>query len=251
MPHTQTSEAGRFCSRPPHEGSSVRTHSAFNRGVTPLHRSSPCRPWPSVGCALDWFPVPSSKGHRTLRPRLPSSSLLVLNHIPSANPWPAYDQVFHDSNLIFRCPARPRQWWLILFSLDAEARPCDNGLAAAHRSRRGHLWCGSVGCDRVADGGDWRAPLGDTPGVHDCYGWLRVPLPGVSAIHGARLGTPGCACRDLLYYWRSHYRHLSYRLSAWAAVFVHLFRSPVPHRRLFVRLFSHTTCFFCSGASSS
>ena len=50
MPHKQTSEAGWFCSRPPHEGSSVRTHSAFNRRRegAPLHRSSPCRPGLSV-----------------------------------------------------------------------------------------------------------------------------------------------------------------------------------------------------------
>jgi hypothetical protein len=36
------------CFQAPHEGSSVRTHSAFNRGVTPLQRSSPCRRGPSV-----------------------------------------------------------------------------------------------------------------------------------------------------------------------------------------------------------
>ncbi len=70
---------------------------------------------------LVWFPVPSSKAHRTLRPRLPSSSLLVIKHIPSANPWPAYDQAFHDSNLVSRRHARPRQRWLILFSLGVDA----------------------------------------------------------------------------------------------------------------------------------
>ncbi len=43
IPQTQTSGAARIFSTHLHEGSSVRTHSAFNRGVTPLQRSSPCR----------------------------------------------------------------------------------------------------------------------------------------------------------------------------------------------------------------
>src|SRR5580704_6969565 len=64
---------------------SVRTHSAFNRGViAPLHRSSPCRYCASVF----WFcrlPVPSEV-NRKLRPRLPSSSTLSIpKPIPSAN----------------------------------------------------------------------------------------------------------------------------------------------------------------------
>ncbi len=70
---------------------------------------------------LVWFPVPSSKAHRTLRPRLPSSSLLVIKHIPSANPRPAYDldpPNFHPNS---RRPARPRRRWLILFSLGVDA----------------------------------------------------------------------------------------------------------------------------------
>ena len=40
-----------------------------------------------------------------------------------ANHWPAYAQVFHDSNLTSRCHARSRQWWLILFSLDSVHPP--------------------------------------------------------------------------------------------------------------------------------
>jgi len=35
----------------------------------------------------------------------------------AANHWSAYDQVFGDPNLTSRRHARPRQWWLILFSL--------------------------------------------------------------------------------------------------------------------------------------
>ena len=38
------------------------------------------------------------------------------------NRWPAYAQVSHDSNLCTRHDARPRQRWLILFSLGLHAR---------------------------------------------------------------------------------------------------------------------------------
>src|SRR5438128_5058750 len=44
MPHKQTSGAARIYSpRTSTRVASVRTHSAFDRGVTPLRRSSPCR----------------------------------------------------------------------------------------------------------------------------------------------------------------------------------------------------------------
>ena len=79
---------------------SVRTHSAFNRGVTaPLHRSSPCRYCASVG----WFcrlPVPSEV-NRKLRPRLPSSPISRTSKpIPSANRWPLRCLVFDDYDLL-------------------------------------------------------------------------------------------------------------------------------------------------------
>jgi hypothetical protein len=44
------------------------------------------------------------------------------NPVDAANPWPAYAQAFHDSNLLSRRRARPRQRWLILFSLGGFAR---------------------------------------------------------------------------------------------------------------------------------
>jgi len=70
---------------------SVRTRSAFNRGVTaPLHRSSPCR----YCASFFWFcrlPVPSDV-NRKLRPRLPSSSTSSMpKPIPSANREPSFD----------------------------------------------------------------------------------------------------------------------------------------------------------------
>src|SRR6266487_6108236 len=71
---------------------SVRTHSAFNRGITPLDRSSPCRYCPSVV----WFcplPVPSADS-RKLRPRLPSSST---SHTPKTHTvsQPLTARMFH------------------------------------------------------------------------------------------------------------------------------------------------------------
>ena len=86
-PHTQTSGAapprrGRTATR----GSSVRTHSAFNRGVTPLHRSSPCRHCLPLG-----FCVCQSHSETTDAPTPPPVQrhfALHGNHIPSANRWP-------------------------------------------------------------------------------------------------------------------------------------------------------------------
>jgi len=85
IPQRQTSGAARIKQCTSTRVHSVRTHSAFNRGLTaPLHRSSPCR----YCASAIWFcrlPVPSEHNRR-LRPRLPSGSgLPIPKPIPSAN----------------------------------------------------------------------------------------------------------------------------------------------------------------------
>ena len=96
---------------------------SLQSGVNPTasHESLPALAFPGIGL------VPTPIGSPLNALTAPYvQRLLALTHIPSANPWPAYAQVSHDSNTSIAADARSRQRWLILFSLGQYAPHHEN-----------------------------------------------------------------------------------------------------------------------------
>ncbi len=68
---------------------------------------------------------------------------LITQPRDAANHWPAYAQVFHDSNTSIAANARPRQWWLILVSLDDVSASGNKHHAVDFSGHPHHSACGA------------------------------------------------------------------------------------------------------------